>query len=75
MEQLVVVLAIVTALEPAVIEQQGLQRAIINQYKLDELSTAIIRRHTTESQRKFVGNAALITRIIVEGKVTVEISF
>jgi hypothetical protein len=75
MEQLVIVLAIVTALEPAAVEQQGLQRAVTNQYKLDELSAELIRRHTTESQRKFVGNAAVVTRVIVERKVTLEYQF
>lgn len=75
MESLVVVLAIVTALEPAAIEQQALQRAVASSYQIDRLADEIIRRHTTEDQRKFVGNAALITRIAVERKVTFELRF
>lgn len=75
MDQLVVMLAIVAAAEPAVLEQRALQQAIENRYQLDQLATEIIRRHTTEVQRKFVGNAALITRIVVERKVTFELRF
>lgn len=75
MDQLVVMLAIVAAVEPSVLEQRALQQAIENRYQLDQLATEVLRRHTTEGQRKFVGNAALITRIVVERKVTYEWRF
>lgn len=68
-------LAIVAAVEPSVLEQRALQQAIESRYQLDQLATETIRRHTTEDQRKFVGNAALITRIVVERKVTYELRF
>ena len=75
MESLVVILAIVTALEPAAIEQQALQHAVASSYQIDRVADEILRRHTTEAQRRFVGNAALITRIAVERKVTYEWKF
>lgn len=75
MDQLVVLLALIAAVEPATLEQQSLQQAAAQAWKVDELADTFARRHTTEEQRRYVGNAALVTRIIVERKVTFEVRF
>lgn len=71
----VVLLAFVGLLEPHTFEDAQLQNAMADKWRISQLADAFARRHTTEEQRRYVGNAALVTRIIVEQKIVYSFSF
>lgn len=76
MDQVALVILLATAaMEPKAREEQALQAAVASQYRLAELTDELARKHTTEEQRRYVGNAALITRVLVERKVVYEWHF
>lgn len=74
-EASLVLLAFVAALEPHTFEDAQLQNAMADKWRVSQLADEFARRHTTEEQRRYVGNAALVTRIIVEQKVVYSFSF
>lgn len=76
MESLVVIMAIIGSIQPKELSSSPeLQQAVAEKWRISELSESLARKHTTEEQRRYVGNVALVTRIIVERKVTYELSF
>jgi len=71
----VVALFIVAALEPAAFQNTQLQNAVADKWRISQLADEFARRHTTEEQRRYIGNAALVTRIIVERKLVYNVTF
>lgn len=50
-------------------------RAFIQQQRIDQMGDKLARRYTTAEQREAIGNAAIITKAVVERKVSVKWEF